>query len=72
MNKEDDTSWLVGAKNAFDDGMKDGMNNKPKKNGKEVWPIHHVAIMKDMILGMACGKKIGWLWQKSLIISNNY
>ena len=36
MNKEDGVSWLVGAKNAFDDGMKDGMNNKPKKNGEEV------------------------------------
>jgi|TARA_B110000261_G_scaffold164154_1_gene212485 hypothetical protein len=51
MNKEDNVSWLVGAKNAFDDGMKDGMNNKPKKNGEEVWPIHHVAYYEGYDIG---------------------
>lgn len=51
MNKEDDVSWLVGAKNAFDDGMKDGMNNKPKKNAEEVWPIHHIGYYEGYDIG---------------------
>ena len=72
MNKEDDTSWLVGAKNAFDDGMKDGIITSLKRMVKKFGPSTMLLIMKDMILGMACGKKIGWLWQKSPIISNNY